>query len=136
MTDPARRPRDRAPRFQFDMSLLAALLDRWHLETHTFHLSVGEMTPTLQDVAMLLGLPCAGRAVGAEDVPLSWREDLLARFTGVQRNDRALPYRSFSLNHGPIKRWLLQFSVSTLISNISYLCLYVLALNDYYHFAG
>jgi len=59
---------------------------------------------------MLLGLPCAGRAVGAEDVPLSWREDLLARFAGVQRNDRALPYRPFSSNHGPTKRWLLQFS--------------------------
>ena len=83
MADPARRPRDRAPRFQFDMSLLAALLDRWRPETHTFHLPVGEMTTTLQDVAMLLGLPCAGRAVGAEDVGLSWRDDLLALFAGV-----------------------------------------------------
>ena len=62
---------------------------------------------------MLLGLPCAGRAVGVEDVALSWRDDLLARFTAVQRNDRALPYRPFSSNHGPTKRWLLQFSVST-----------------------
>ena len=85
---------------------------------------------------MLLGLLCVRRAVGAEDVPLSWREDLLARFAGVQRNDQTLPYRPFSLSHGPTKRWILQFSVSILISNISYLCLYVLALNDYYHFAG
>jgi len=59
---------------------------------------------------MLLGLPCAGRAVGAEDVALLWRDDLLARFAGVQRNDLALPYRPFSSNHGPTKRWLLQFS--------------------------
>ena len=115
MADPARRPRDRAPRFQFDMSLLAALLDRWRPETHTFHLPVGEMTPTLHDMAMLLGLPCAGRAVGVEDVGLSWRYDLLARFTGVQRNDLALPYRPLPVNHrhGPTKRLLLQFSVST-----------------------
>ena len=113
MVDPACRPRDKAPRFQFDMSLLAALLDHWRPETHTFHLPVGEMTPTLQDVAMLLGLPCAGRAVCAEDVSLSWRDDLLARFAVVQRNDRALPYWPFSSNHGPTKRWLLQFSVST-----------------------
>ena len=115
MADPARRPRDRAPRFQFDMSLLAALLDRWRPETHTFHLPVGEMTTTLQDVAMLLGLPCAGRAVGAEDVGLSWRDDLLARFAGVQRNELALPYRPLPENHahGPTKRWLLQFSVRT-----------------------
>ena len=113
MADPARRPWDRAPWFKFDMSLLAALLDRWRPETHTFHLPVGEMTPTLQDVAMLLGLPCAGRAVGAENMALSWRDDLLARFAAVQRNDRALPYQPFSSNHGPTKRWLLQFSVST-----------------------
>ena len=113
MVDPARCPRDRAPCFQFDMSLLVALLDRWRPETHTFHLPVGEMTPTLQDVVMLLGLPCVGRAVGAEDVALSWRDDLLAQFAAVQRNDRALPYRPFSSNHGPTKRWLLQFSVST-----------------------
>ena len=115
MADHARRPRDRAPRFQFNMSLLAAILDRWHPETHTFNLSVGEMTPTLQDVAMLLGLPCAGRAVGAEDVGLSSRDDLLARFDGVQRNELALRYRPLPANHGhgPTKRWLLQFSVST-----------------------
>ena len=95
------------------MSLLTALLDRWHPETHTFHLPVVEMILTLQDVAMLLGLPRAGRAVGAEDVALSWRNDLLARFAAIQRNDRALLYRPFSSNHGPTKRWLLQFSVST-----------------------
>ena len=64
-----------------------ALLDRWRPETHTFHLPVGELTPTLQDMAMLLGLPCAGGAVGVEDVGLSWHDDLLARFAGVQRNE-------------------------------------------------
>ena len=40
-----------------DRSLLTALVDRWRPETNTFHLPCGEMTPTLQDVAMLLGLP-------------------------------------------------------------------------------
>ena len=38
---------------QLDRSLLTALVDRWRLETNTFHLPCGEMTPTLQDVAML-----------------------------------------------------------------------------------
>ncbi|KAF8701353.1 hypothetical protein HU200_033683 [Digitaria exilis] len=57
MPDPDRRPRDKSTRFQYDMSLIAALLDRWRPETHTFHLPVGEMAPTLQDAAMLLGLP-------------------------------------------------------------------------------
>src|SRR3954463_6537940 len=34
---------------------ITALVDRWRTETHTFHLRVGEMTVTLQDVAMILG---------------------------------------------------------------------------------
>ena len=117
MADPGCPLRDKAACFQFDMSLLVALLDRWRPETHTFHLTVGEMTPTLQDVMMLLGLPCAGRDVDAQDVPISWRDNLLARFTGVQRNDRAFPYRSFFSNHGPAKKWLLQFSVSPIMLN-------------------
>ena len=53
-------PAERATRFQFDMSLLAAMLDRWRLETHMFHMTVGEMAPTLQNMSLLLGLPCTG----------------------------------------------------------------------------
>ena len=105
---------DAAKKFSFDMSLLSALLDRWRPETHTFHLPVGEMAPTLQDVSLLLGLPCAGQAVATVDVPPTWRVDLLARFAGVVRNHRAETYRDFPRNHthGPPKRWLLQFAVS------------------------
>jgi hypothetical protein len=36
--------KDRMTRFQFDYSLLSALLDHWRPETHTFHFTV-----TLQD---------------------------------------------------------------------------------------
>jgi hypothetical protein len=43
--------------FQHDSSLIAAFLDRWRLETHLFHLPVGEMMVSLQDVVMLFGLP-------------------------------------------------------------------------------
>ena len=45
-----------------DWSLLTALVDRWRPETHTFHLPCGEMTVTLQDMVMILGLPCEGNA--------------------------------------------------------------------------
>ncbi|OEL37680.1 hypothetical protein BAE44_0001301, partial [Dichanthelium oligosanthes] len=65
------RAADRATRFQFDMSLLAALLDRWRPETHTFHLIVGELALTLQDVSLLLGLRCTPLAMGAVDVPVN-----------------------------------------------------------------
>ena len=51
---------DRMTRFQYDYPLLCALLDRWRPETHTFHFPVGELAPTLEDVALLTGLPCAG----------------------------------------------------------------------------
>ncbi|CAN6362639.1 unnamed protein product [Urochloa humidicola] len=101
---------DKATRFHFDMSLRAALLDRWRPETHKFHLPVGEMTPTLQDVALLLGVPCAGDPVVALDVPPTWRDELLGRFADVHRHDQAPPYRTFTNTHGPTKNWLLQFS--------------------------
>jgi len=44
----------------FNPAALTALVDRWRPETHTFHLPVGEMTITLEDVAMILGLPIRG----------------------------------------------------------------------------
>ncbi|GFZ03574.1 hypothetical protein Acr_16g0001980 [Actinidia rufa] len=46
-----------------DHGLISALLERWRCETYTFHLCVREMTPTLQDVAMLTGLPIDGAPI-------------------------------------------------------------------------
>ncbi|MFQ6639723.1 hypothetical protein Gotur_016682 [Gossypium turneri] len=43
--------------------LLSALVERWRLETHTFHFSCGECTVTLEDVAMQLGLPIDGSPI-------------------------------------------------------------------------
>lgn len=48
---------------QLDHYLITALVDRWRPETSTFHFPVGEMTITLADVAVLLGLPIEGNAV-------------------------------------------------------------------------
>jgi hypothetical protein len=42
---------------------LTALVDRWHPETHSFHLPCGEMTITLEDIAMITGLPIRGKPV-------------------------------------------------------------------------
>ena len=39
---------------------LIALIDHWRPETHSFHLRTGEMTVTLQDIAMITGLPIEG----------------------------------------------------------------------------
>ena len=47
----------------FDWPLITCLVERWQPKTHTFHFPVGEMTITLQDVAIILRLCIHGPAV-------------------------------------------------------------------------
>ena len=47
----------RAPSREIDHGLILTLVERWRLETHMFHLLHGEMSITLQDVEVILGLP-------------------------------------------------------------------------------
>ncbi|KAL9664442.1 hypothetical protein QQ045_019842 [Rhodiola kirilowii] len=51
------------PAISLDNPLISALVERWRRETNTFHLTVGEMTVTLEDVAYLLGLSIDGDPV-------------------------------------------------------------------------
>jgi len=44
------------------------MAERWHQETNSFHLSVGKMTITLDDVACVLGIPVAGRLIQEDDL--------------------------------------------------------------------
>ncbi|WVZ72102.1 LOW QUALITY PROTEIN: hypothetical protein U9M48_020614 [Paspalum notatum var. saurae] len=102
------------PRMMIDNSLIMALVDRWRSETHTFHLPCGEMAPTQQDVAYLLGLPIAGDAVGPRVVPASWRDDLEVRFAGVDRLDHLGALDPHPNSRGSAKSWLLQFQATNL----------------------
>ena len=43
-----------------DQGLMYAFVERWHKETNSFHLPVGKVTITLDDVASLLHLPIVG----------------------------------------------------------------------------
>ncbi|KAH1210224.1 Protein MAIN-LIKE 1 [Glycine max] len=43
-----------------DPGLISAFVERWHGETSTFHLPVGELTITLDDVSSLIHLPITG----------------------------------------------------------------------------
>ncbi|XP_047170225.1 uncharacterized protein LOC124838618 [Vigna umbellata] len=55
-----------------DKGLLLAFAERWHLETNTFHLPVGEMSITLDDVSSLLHLSIEGEFCPVKD--LEWEE--------------------------------------------------------------
>ncbi|KAJ9565828.1 hypothetical protein OSB04_001794 [Centaurea solstitialis] len=46
-----------------DHSLITALVERWRPETHTFHLPIGEVTVTLQDVHLMWDLRIDGEVV-------------------------------------------------------------------------
>ncbi|XP_065851952.1 protein MAIN-LIKE 2-like [Euphorbia lathyris] len=53
----------RLPSISLDNPLISALVERWRKETNSFHLKIGEMSITLKDVALLLGLPIDGEPV-------------------------------------------------------------------------
>ena len=56
---------------EVDHVLITALVERWRLETHTFHLLHGKMGITLQDIEVMLGIPMDGLPVTGK-IDLKW----------------------------------------------------------------
>lgn len=48
------------PQFWANMGLLTTLVERWHLETCSFHLLMGEMTVTFEDVYKIMRISIDG----------------------------------------------------------------------------
>ena len=46
--------------------IVSAFVERWQPETNTFHLPFGEMSPTLDDVSVILGIPVIGKSVSCK----------------------------------------------------------------------
>jgi hypothetical protein len=59
-----------------DSATLMTLVDRWHLETHTFDLPCGETMVTSQDVTMILGLPIDGTPICGLVSFVGWRDSV------------------------------------------------------------
>jgi hypothetical protein len=58
----------------FNAMTITVMVDKWRPETHSFHLPCGEMTVTLEDVAMILELPIRGCPVTGRVDSAGWRE--------------------------------------------------------------
>ncbi|XP_026451311.1 protein MAIN-LIKE 1-like [Papaver somniferum] len=48
---------------KIDRALINVFRERWYPETNTYHLPFGEMTPTIEDVERITGLPSKGEEV-------------------------------------------------------------------------
>ncbi|KAL5184730.1 Protein MAIN-LIKE 1 [Glycine soja] len=70
-----------------DRGLISAFLERWHKETSSFHLPVGEVTITLDDVALLLYLPIIGAFHSFEALHVDQVMDLLVDLVEVSSQE-------------------------------------------------
>ncbi|KAG8481229.1 hypothetical protein CXB51_025994 [Gossypium anomalum] len=57
---------------KLDSPLISALVERWRLDTHTFHLPYGECTITLEDVSLQPGLSINRDGVTGSVVSVDW----------------------------------------------------------------
>jgi hypothetical protein len=85
---------------------ITALVDRWRPETHSFHLRTGEMTVTLEDMAMILALPIEGAPLCIDTAYDDWRGkmvDLIGKCPGDTLNKDGVKLR---VTTGATFKWI------------------------------
>ena len=103
-----------------DWYLITTLIERWNLETHTFHVPQGECTITLHDVSIILSLPIDGVAVSGSTC-LDWRE-VCATLLGAVLEERDIFGQRLHLT------WLIEhFPSLSLDANVEFVRCYVRA---------
>jgi len=73
--------------------LLCAFVERWHADTNTFHLPIGELTITLDDVSNLLHLPIIGQFYTYPSLDATSATNLLVESLCVDRGAAAAETR-------------------------------------------
>ena len=82
-----------------DHALVTSLVERWRLETHTFHFPTGKCTITLQDISLQLGLNVDGPPIVSPT--MFDLEDMCDTYLGVT------PVKGESLIGSQVKlKWL------------------------------
>jgi len=81
-------------------AMVRALCERWHTETNSFHLPVGEMMITLDDVYNLLHIPIQGRMLDHDEViDQDCEIDLMTRLFGMSDAAARAEVRTESAGH-------------------------------------
>jgi hypothetical protein len=70
-----------------DHALICAFTERWHEETSSFHLSFGEMTVTLDDVASLLHIPIDGMLLSHRSISRDEAVECMVEYLGSDLGD-------------------------------------------------
>ena len=91
----------RVPHMDLDHALIMALVERWQPETHSFHLPYGEMTITLQDMEVIIGVLVDGLSVVGYTHMDNWG-DLCANLLWHRPPDRKVgANKNTSVMEGP-----------------------------------
>ncbi|GAU48517.1 hypothetical protein TSUD_242950 [Trifolium subterraneum] len=82
-----------------DCGILWSFAERWHPETSTFHLPLGEMGITLDDVQCLLHLPIEGKFLNHRKMTRKEGAEMVSSFLGVDEDDASIMFATLNGSH-------------------------------------